>query len=267
MKRMLRRVARGLFARVRVRGRHRFADVVGRYLAPSGIEIVDLNEVKFPVDHSIAVYRYVYYGLYEEDNVRLAGSLLRPGDVCIDAGANIGYLTSVFAGHVGEEGRVFAFEPSRRCVRSLSFLTDVQNVELFAEAVGAQEGVAGFYDTERAVTKGYSFLAELRPDPGDADHYEVSVRALDDFCRQRRIGKVRLLKLDVEGAELAALRGANGLLAEARIDYVLVESSYSESEAERTRDDEIAGLLDDHGYRAIARHGRDTFWQSPAASD
>jgi FkbM family methyltransferase len=249
-----------------VRGRFRFADVIGRRLAPSGIETIDLSGIPFPVDHSLAPYRYAYYGVYEEDNVRLARKLLRPADVVIDAGANIGYLTTVFAGLVGERGRVFAFEPSRNCTALLSFLDPVPNVEVRAEAVGEETTTAQFYDTERAVTMGYAYLAELRGDPGDSTRYDVRVRSLDEFCSEWEIEHVRLLKLDVEGAELAALRGSARLLRTHAIDFVLLETSYGASADEREQDREVEDLLTGDGYRVIARHGRDAFWQSPVAA-
>lgn len=116
--------------RLPVRGRFRFADVIGRRLAPAGVETIDLDGIPFPVDHSLAPYRYAYYGVYEEDNVRLARKLVRPGDTVIDAGAKIGYLTTVFAALVGPNGRVFAFEPSRNCSALLSFLDLIPNVEV-----------------------------------------------------------------------------------------------------------------------------------------
>lgn len=258
-----RRAARATFTRVALQGRFRFADVVGRRLAPPDIEPIVIGGIRFPVDHSLTPYRYAYYGVYEEDNVKLIRSLLRPGDTTIDAGANIGYLTTVCAALVGPDGRVFAFEPSRNCMALLSFLEPVPNVEVRFEAVGAETGTAQFYDTDRAVTMGYAYLAELRGDPGDSIQYEVRVRSLDEFCEERGVDHVRLLKLDVEGAELVALRGSARLLETRAIDYVLLESSYGASDEERSNDAEIDALLSSHGYRVVARHGRDAFWRSP----
>lgn len=262
----MRRAARTAFTRLPVRGRFRFADVVGQRLAPDGIERIQIGGIPFPVDHSLAPYRYAYYGIYEEDNVRLARKLVRPGDTVIDAGANIGYLTTVFAALVGPDGRVLAFEPSRNCTALLSFLEPVPNVEVRFEAVGSETGTAQFYDTDRAVTMGYAYLAELRGDPGDSTRYDVRVRSLDEFCAERGVEHVRLLKLDVEGAELAALRGSARLLGGRAVDYVLLESSYGGSDEERSKDAEVDALLSSYGYRVIARHGRDAFWRSPEAA-
>jgi FkbM family methyltransferase len=266
MKKAVRTFARALFTRIRIRGRHRFADIVGPRLAPAGIELIDLNGIAFPVDHTLAPYRHVYYGIYEEENVRLLKSLVRPGDICIDAGANIGYLTSVLAGSVGRTGRVYAFEPSRSCLDTLAFLDLVENVEVLPDAIGAHGGTATFVDTERAVTMGYAFLAELRGDPGDGTRYDVRVRTVDEFCAERGQLHLRLLKLDIEGAELSALQGAAGMLEGRAIDYLLIEASFGEHAEERHRDAGIAELLGNAGYSAIATHGRDVFWSSPRAN-
>lgn len=266
MKRFIRSLIRTVFLRVRVRGRHRVSDIVGPWLAPKGIEVIDLGGIPFPVDHSISPYRHVFYGLYEEDNVDLLRSLINQGDICIDAGANIGYITSVLSASAGPDGRVFAFEPSRSCLARLGFLESVSNVELLPDAIGACEGTAEFYDTERAVTKGYAFLADLRDDPGDAIRYDVRLRSLDAFSLQRGLTRVRVLKLDIEGAELAALEGAANLLARHAIDYILLEHSFGDYAEERQRDSDIRSLLASHCYRLVAAHGRDSFWKSPEAS-
>lgn len=263
MKTLVRRLSRFVFQRFRVRGRHRFADRVGPRIAPREIEIVDIGGIRFPVNHAFSVYRHAYYGIYEEDNVRFLRSLARSGDVCIDAGANIGYLTSVLAASIGPTGRVFAFEPSRSCLRALEFLDEVPNVEVLPDALGAAGGVVAFFDTERAITKGYAFVADLRDDPGDAIRYDVMMRSLDDFCTERSISHVRLLKLDIEGSELAALRGAAGLLQDRAIDYILLEMSFRSTSDEEERDSQITHLLGAAGYTKVARHGRDEFWKSP----
>jgi len=244
----LRRIARHILVRLPVRGKHRFARVVGPLLAPPGIEVIRIGPIAFPVDHRVDTYRYIYYGAYEANTVRHMRRVLRPGDVCIDAGANIGYISAQMAARVGPAGRVYAFEPSRTCTEILSsFFPQAENVEVVAAAVSSQTGTSAFHDTDRIITLGYGVLGD-RADQPDGASYDVQTWALDDFCAQHGVEQVRYLKLDIEGSELAALNGARTLLQERRIDFVHVEISFAEFEGARARDAAIAERLATAGY-------------------
>jgi FkbM family methyltransferase len=261
MKRLLRRTLRVL-CRVPVRGRHRSADLLGRLLAPPGIELLRLGAIDFPVDHSIGVYRRIYYGLYEEQNLAVIRRLVRPGETCIDIGANVGYITSVLAGLVGPTGHVYAFEPAPRCVEILRFLAKVSQVEVVPAAVTHRSGVVTFHETDRILSMGYGYVSDVRQASNSTAH-EVDGWALDDFCVDRGIDRVRFLKIDVEGAESLVLQGAQRLLAERRVDYVLTELSGQEDERVRTRDDDVRRLLGAAGYVELTQAGRDVMWRRP----
>lgn len=257
--RPLRKGARLVFLKAPLKGMHRFARVVGPRLAPSEeVEHVRIGKVAFPIDHSSDTHRYIYYGAYEQETVRHMRKVLRAGDVSIDAGANIGYITAEMAAAVGPTGRVYAFEPSRTCLDILaSFLPKAGNVELVPAAVSARTATGVFFDTSRITTSGYGVLGEVSQ-PADATPYDVPTWALDEFCAERGVEHVRYLKLDVEGSELAALHGARTLLLERRIDVVHVEVSFAESAEARTADAAVAELLATAGYaphRARRRGG------------
>lgn len=245
----LRKGARLALPHLPIRGKHRFARVVGPLLAPSGVERVKIGRVAFPVDHRIDTYRYIYYGAYEQETVRHMRNVLRPGDVSIDAGANIGYITAEMAAAVGPAGRVYAFEPSRTCLGILtSFLPEAGNVEVIPAAVSERTGSGLFFDTDRIITRGYGVLGDVS-EPVDATPYDVPTWAIDDFCAERGVEHIRYLKLDVEGSELAALRGARRLLQARRIDFVHVETSFAESDSAKAADQMMARLLEEAGYR------------------
>jgi FkbM family methyltransferase len=246
----LRRTARAALTRVPVRGMHRFSRDVGPRLAPAhGTDRIRIGGVDFPIDHTNDTHRYIYYGAYEQETVRHMRDALRPGDVAIDGGANIGYITAEMAASVGPTGHVYAFEPSRACHALLARLAaQAGNIEIVAGAVSSRTGAGAFFDTERVFTSGYGVLGDISKPP-DAIPYDVPTWALDDFCAERGVARLRYLKLDVEGSELAALRGAERLLHTGSIDFVHVELSFGESDVGRTSDAAIAALLVSAGYR------------------
>jgi FkbM family methyltransferase len=140
---------------------------------------------------------------------------VRPGDVILEAGANVGAYTTLFGQWVGPTGRVFAFEPDpvaceglRRHV-ALNGLDDIVTIVPAAIADGAQAHVrfALFQSS------GISRLAGAAEGPG-ATVRDVEAASIDAFCAAHGVTP-SILKIDVEGAELAALSGARQTIANA----------------------------------------------------
>lgn len=113
---------------------------------------------------------------------------VRTGDVVFDIGANLGAYTMLFAQWAGPEGRVFAFEPASEPFDGLTRLLDANGlsprVVAVAAAVAEREGLTDLH-------------GELH----------VPTVTIDAVCQRERV-MPRLIKIDVEGAELEVLRGA-----------------------------------------------------------
>lgn len=141
---------------------------------------------------------------------------LRPGDAVVDVGANIGVYTLLAASLVGSTGRVLAFEPgpeaNRRLTENLR-INDLNNVKVYAYALGDCVGVVDFLSkcdtTNRMQTA------------ADAGKSVISVPLvrLDDVVEL----DCALGKMDIEGAEPLALRGAERLLQRANPPVWLLE--------------------------------------------
>lgn len=148
---------------------------------------------------------------------------VRPGQTCLDVGANVGAWVLQFANWVGPAGRVVAFEPNpttmdvlRAHVRMSGF---DDRVALVPAAVGATAGAARFH---AAGTDGMSRLGEPNPAVrGPSVEITVPVVALTEFCRAERLRPDWVL-IDVEGYEGAVLAGAADLIRERGPDLGLV---------------------------------------------
>jgi FkbM family methyltransferase len=162
----------------------------------------------------------VYRGLYERAEVRVFRHLLRPGDVFVDVGANIGYYTAMGSRLVGPAGKVLAFEPSPACFPRLEGLVEaggLENVQLFQSAVGAAAGTSTLYGSADVDNSGAATLrADLVDGGGGVD---VPVVRLDDVVH----GEVGLLKIDTEGFEEQVLAGAASLFDDARVRFAVIE--------------------------------------------
>jgi FkbM family methyltransferase len=170
------------------------------------------------VDGSSQSGRIVYVtGEYEPDTARLMRRRLQAGETMIDVGANIGYFTVAAALAVGPEGRVVAFEPAaatRHLLEENVRLNGLANVTVRDEALAATQSEAALYLGPQQDTG----LASLRPLPGSSRAI-VRQAPFDDLWPAAH--RVALVKIDVEGAELAVLRGMAGLLERDHPDVIV----------------------------------------------
>ena len=193
------RVLRALYSPDRRGGSHVEAEV----------EIWD--GTRFHVDTRSFIEWYLFvYGEYEEYLQRAMRAHLRPGDVVVDCGANVGVHTCSLARAVGPTGRVIAIEPiaevGDRLLRNceLNGLTNVTLVLKAASSARAETQI--FAPPADASNRGQ---ATLHRRPGVAERETaVAVDTIDNVLAEHRVDAVRLVKIDVEGHELEALRGA-----------------------------------------------------------
>ena len=168
--------------------------------------------------------RFIGWNLaaYEPDLMSSVAGTLREGDVFLDVGAHVGLYSLVASVRVGLAGRVVAFEPSPASVsllrRHLAW-NGCENVQVLEAAVSDTEGSALF--THRAdPTDPGGCANSLAYEIERGVRSSVRLRTLDSVCEELGITP-RLVKMDVEGAELAALRGAERVLRSCRPDLVV----------------------------------------------
>ena len=206
-----------------------------------------INGMHIPIDHSLAMYRYIYYGLYEEEFIRFLKRVVRTGDVIIEPGMNIGYITSVLSGLVGDKGKVIALEPSRICFSKVQGYLSAPNIILLHKALIDEDKNVSFTDKSIVIELGYSAVSELTiTDPKD-NVYEIPGISVDTLMESYQVKNIRFLKLDIEGSEHIALKGAENALSRKAIDYILVESLFDEENKEIN--ELISEQLSRHGYK------------------
>jgi FkbM family methyltransferase len=178
-----------------------------------------------------------------------------------DVGANVGFVTLPVTRVLAPDGKLFAFEPSAtnaRLLRRHLALNAVSSVSVIETLVGADDldGV-DFYesslpDSQNSVVLQREYGQLLR-----ARGYSHVVRrqlSLDTFCRHSGLAP-EVVKIDVEGAEIDALRGARQLLMQKRPLVIL--STHPEKIAfAGQRTDDLFSLLSDVGYEIKDTNGK-----------
>lgn len=161
-------------------------------------------------------------GAYSGNQLDLLQQRLRSGATFFDIGANQGEF-SVYAAHlVGPAGRVVAFEPVsalRDWLEKNVAANGLKNVAIQPVALGDQDAMLPIYGAPLAFDDGTdnAGLPTLHAMQGREQRIEeVPVRRLDDLIESLGIERVDVMKLDIEGSEFAALRGAENLLVRFR---------------------------------------------------
>jgi FkbM family methyltransferase len=154
---------------------------------------------------------------FENEEMAFARRLLRPGMTVVDAGAHHGLYTLLASKQVGRAGRVIAFEPSpreRKRLRRHLRLNRCKNVDVQSCALGDERREASLFLVEGRE----DWCNSLRMPQIDAGTVtvRVEVERVDDALERLGVTRVDFIKLDVEGAELSFLRGAQATLAASR---------------------------------------------------
>jgi FkbM family methyltransferase len=221
-----------------------------------------IKENGFRVHYNNGSYEYAFDGgvsflsrweIADELKRSLGGYLAHyapsPGDTVIDCGACKGEFSLYASKAVGASGRVLAFEPDPRLYAELTdniALNGSVNITAVKKGVWSSDGELKFVDDD---LKGHSFMKAL----DDPDAITVPVASIDGECARLGIKKVDFIKMDVEGAEIEAIRGAELMLrgndaAIAVASYHLVDGKKSCDAVERA----LEGL----GYKAWTGHPR-----------
>jgi FkbM family methyltransferase len=183
---------------------------------------------------------------------------VRPGALCLDVGANVGVYVLQFAHWSGPMGRVIAFEPNPATCevlqRHIELNSLTERAAIVPAAVGAQSGKAIMYAAE---TDGMSRLGEANEAIADrVSEITVSVVTLDDYCNSEGL-RPDWLFIDIEGFEIAALKGARQLIKSRGRDMNIVVEMHPDvwSSADTTRA-QAEALLAELKLRAVSLMGQ-----------
>lgn len=174
---------------------------------------------------------------------------IRPGDVVFDLGGNIGTSAIAFARELGATGRVYSFEPVfHEVIASNMAVNDVAGVEVVRAAVGDAAGTVEFSVSDIGIDSRMAASGQ----PGRP--LRVPVTTLDRFVGERALDRVDFIKMDIEGAEELALRGAPEVMRRFRPVWSI--ASYHTGYDGYPQHPRLAEILRRNGYRIIEVPGR-----------
>lgn len=204
---------------------------------------------RMELDSSDFIQRTIYVsGSYEPHICAAMRAALKPGDRFLDVGANCGYLSLYAAKIVGPSGRVLAFEPNPAMrdalARNAALNCLADRVEILGVGLSDAPASAALH-----LTRGNTGAGSLRPADG-TDAVPIELETYDRLAAANGWPAPDLVKIDVEGAEVRALRGMAGLLScSSRPRRLLCEVSEWSLRALGSSKDELFDLMAGHGYR------------------
>jgi FkbM family methyltransferase len=167
------------------------------------------------------------HGVFEPSEARLVTQFLKPGMVFFDLGANFGQYTVLAAERVGVTGRVHSFEPSARMYGELTFNVALNGLHdrcvLNNTALSDKQGTARLSRYEEGAEVYGSLGTQHWANSSIVGYEEVVTTTLDAYVAHHRIEHIDLIKMDIEGAELLALRGGERLLRGANAPAIVLE--------------------------------------------
>ena len=213
----------------------------GRALALRRTTWIDFGGIRWKLNLANDTHRWLVYGEYEEPGVRrLLERVLDPTSVVIDSGANIGQMVLMVL-RCGPPAMIHAFEPTpeaRAWLVECVIENALRNVSVSPFALGDRTGAANLLIHDFGFKEGAkNHLVEASPGT------PIEITTLDAYTTEHQIERIRLWKLDIEGHELPALRGAQALLQRAAIDFLYLETGNA--------GEEIATFLAKFGYVAV----------------
>lgn len=257
------------------------ARIVDRYLnaalraRPVTRDVTLRNRVRIRVDTADIVQRYLYqFGVWEPSLTSWLTRTLRPGDVFVDVGANIGYYSLLAARLVGpgcaaDKGSVVAIEASpaaHDCLRRNAERNRAGNIRLVHRAVAEDDRELTFYEPRPGV---HSVTTSVRTRDDMTPAFRVPARPLSSLLTAAELRAARVVKIDIEGGEYAALAGLVPVLDQMRADLeIVVEVSESLLAMQSHTIAEALGPLTERGfhpYRLVNSYRPSSYLRAPAA--
>ena len=174
-------------------------------------EVEAWDGTKYRVDtRSFLEWSLYVYRAYEADLQRVMMRCLKPGDLFVDCGANVGIHACAMARHVGPTGYVIAIEPIAELADKLErncALNELRNVSVIRRAASSETGYGRIFVPVPSAANQAQASLHVRPALSTAPRV-VEFDTLDNMLAEQAPRPVSLIKIDTEGHELRALQGA-----------------------------------------------------------
>jgi FkbM family methyltransferase len=152
-----------------------------------------------------------WYGYYEKELGDLLKKTIKPGDVFLDLGANIGYFSLLVANN-SPSAKVISFEPVRGLFQNMNENISLNNIKNILTVNAAVGEISEEKELFVSASDNLGMSSFHQPGNYSGKTEKVKVVAIDDWFKTSGLSRIDIIKLDIEGSELAALKGMKEVL-------------------------------------------------------
>ena len=152
----------------------------------------------------------MYLEIFESDLIKILQKYVKEGDIFIDIGANIGYISAFAASLVGKSGEVHSFEPVPiyfNYLRNMVNLNKDFKIYINNCALGESNQVSNISVTNLSTIGWNTMVPNLMRADAIKEIIKIDVIRLDEYIFEKGLENVSFIKIDVEGYEYPVLKG------------------------------------------------------------
>ena len=171
----------------------------------------EINGVKYEFNFNInpEYVKQTYFNLYRTGLIDNMSKKLKKGNIFLDIGANVGYISAIGAGLVGKSGQVHSFEPIPEYasyLKKMKELNSEYNILVNSCACSDKKGFSNI-DVSALDIRLNSMVPNFLVKSSVKENISVPVCRLDDYIRENNLRNITFIKIDTEGFELKVLKG------------------------------------------------------------
>jgi FkbM family methyltransferase len=206
-----------------------------------------IHGIKLKLNFNKDVDKRLFINGFEKDVIDYFKKTVKEGDVVLDVGANIGIYSLIAGRRVGDNGKVYAFEPATKAFNILQYhidLNHLKNITPIKSGVSNYTGEAEFNICE---DDAYNSLGDT-PMKEIIKKDTINIVSIDDFVLKNKINKVDIIKVDTEGAEFLVFTGAKKTLHKYK-PVLLFETNPIVTKGFTNDLDDLLDLIRLHNYK------------------
>jgi|SRR6185436_11091319 len=208
---------------------------------------LDLRLASFLFKYSFPLYKNLYERFksrQDAEELTFLKQTLKKGDIVLDIGSNIGFYATKISELIGDEGKVICFEPDTINFMHLqNTLKKKKNVCLINKAVSDKSGKIQIYTSHRLNVDHRTY----KPEKFDSTYF-IDAITIDEYLAEDP--HVDFIKMDIQGAEIFALKGMKRILAENKKLKIVTECSPYILQSAGSSANEMLDYMNNAGYRA-----------------
>ncbi len=180
----------------------------------------------------------------------------------LDIGANVGQFCTA-CNEILDQSKIYAFEPVLTTFATLQKNTaKIKNIECSTLGFGDRPQTVEMYLQDLSTVNSINPASNKRRSENQKSQ-SMEIVTVDDFCTERNISQIDLLKIDVEGFDLNVLMGAKRMLTERKVTYIFIEVTFDNSDAYHRSYQEISTYLEQFGFKIFGFYNQNVFHGSP----